>query len=129
MRVTLLLAAIFFISGLAIAQDKRIKGIWDNEKGQILVFKKDGQALWIFYTESKRDTFRIKYITDFRSKPYRLDLTDFAAGPLKGKTLFGILEYVDKKTMKFDCEPGTSDNVRPKEFNPTQTQMYKKWQR
>lgn len=113
-----------FIS--ASGQDKKLKGIWDNGTGQILVFQGDNQALWIFYQESKRDTFKIKYSTDFKSKPYKLDLTDFTHGPLKGKTLYGILDYTDKKTIKFDCEPGTTPDVRPREFNPEQTQTYKK---
>lgn len=125
MKYSLLLAAILIFQS-AFAQDKKIIGTWDNDKGQILVFRKEGKALWIFYSESKRDTFEIKYRTDFRATPSKLDLTDFQVGPLKGKTLYGILEFADKKTIRFDCEPGTTEAVRPKEFNPAQVQTYKK---
>ena len=122
------LYAIFFclVVNSAFCQEKKIRGSWDNTTGQVLIFQKDQQALWIFYSESKRDTFRISYKTDFSGKPYKLDLSDFQVGPLKGKTLYGIVEFPDKKTMRFDCEPGISDQVRPKEFNPKQTQTYKK---
>lgn len=110
----------------AFGQNKKILGAWDNDKGQILVFQKEGKALWIFYSESKRDTFAIKYRADFKANPGKLDLTDFQVGPLKGRTLYGIIEFVDKKTIRFDCEPGATEAVRPKEFNPAQVQTYKK---
>ena len=125
MKYILLLTATLTFN-LAVGQGKKLKGTWDNGKGQILVFQNDSKALWIFYSEAKRDTFKIKYTADFKTKPYRLDLSDFAMGPLRGETLFGIVEYSDKKTIKFDCEPGTDEGVRPKAFNPTQTQTYKK---
>lgn len=125
MKYILLLAATFTVN-LAVGQDKRLRGTWDNEKGQILVFQEGNRALWIFYSEGKRDTFKIKYSADFKAKPYRLDLTDFALGPLKGRTLYGIIEYPDEKTMKFDCEPGKDESVRPVIFNPQQTQTYMK---
>lgn len=110
----------------AFGQNKKILGTWDNDKGQILVFQKEGKALWIFYSEIKRDTFAIKYRADFKANPSKLDLSDFQVGPLKGRTLYGILEFVDKKTIRFDCEPGATEAVRPKEFNPAQVQTYKK---
>lgn len=101
---------------------KPILGKWDNKSGQILDFKTNGKAHWIFYTEAKRDTFEIQYRTDFTKKPLEIDLTDFKVGPLKGRTLFGIIEFTDKNTIFLDFEP-TQEN-RPKEFDNKQTQTY-----
>lgn len=67
--------------------------IWDNKSGQILDFQKDGKAYWIFYSEAKKDTFEIQYRTDFSKKTQEIDLTEFKVGPLKGKTLYGIIEF------------------------------------
>lgn len=89
-------------------------------------FKTNGKAYWIFYSEAKRDTFEIQYKTDFSKKPREMDLTDFKAGPLKGKTLYGIVEFTDKHTIRLDFEP-TREN-RPKEFDSKQTQTYYKIQ-
>jgi hypothetical protein len=125
MKYLLIIPALLLFQ-TAVAQDKKLQGAWDNNKGQLLVFQKDNQAYWIFYSESKRDTFKIKYRTNLKTQPAQLDLTDFQVGPLKGKTLYGIVEWTDKRTIRFDCEPGTTDSVRPKAFNPTQTQTYRK---
>ncbi len=111
-----------------LAQSKKLKGTWDNQNGQILVFQKNNKALWIFYSEEKRDTFNIQYAADFKTTPNQLDLSGFATGTLQGKTLFGILEFKSNNIIRFDCEPGTADTVRPKVFHPEQTQTYYKKQ-
>ena len=100
----------------------KLLGSWDNKKGQILEFKKDNQAEWIFYNETSKDAFQINYNTNFNTKPIQLELTNFKAGPLKGKTLFGIIEFTNDSTLRFDCEPLLAD--RPKDFNSEQTQTY-----
>lgn len=104
--------------------DKKILGSWDNKNGQILSFENEGKALWIFYTDTKKDTFEISYKIDYSITPNQLDLTDFKVGPLKGNTLYGIVEFQDNNTFRFDCEPSALN--RPKTFNPTQTQVYYK---
>jgi uncharacterized protein (TIGR03067 family) len=101
-----------------------VVGKWDNKSGQILDFRADGSALWIFYSEAKSDTFDIQYRSDFSKKPQEIDLTDFKMGSLKGKTLYGIIEFSDNNTIRLDFEP-TEEN-RPKEFDPEQTQTYYK---
>lgn len=96
-------------------------GSWDNKQGQILEFMKDGQALWVFYSETSKDTFKIGYKTNFSASPKQLDLTNFKVGPLTGKTLLGIVEFPNDSTFKFDAEP---TSVRPTDFNKEQTQTY-----
>ena len=121
---------LLFLSGCfsALAQSKKLTGTWDNQNGQLLVFQKNRNALWIFYSENKRDTFVIKFSADLKKNPGQLDLSGFKEGPLSGKTLFGIVEFKGKNIIRFDCEPGVTEAVRPKEFNPGQTQTYYKKQ-
>lgn len=122
----LLLAGLFSCVTTRHQSTKPLFGKWDNKSGQILDFQKDGKAYWIFYSETKRDTFEIQYRTDFSKKPQEIDLTDFKVGPLQGKTLYGIIEFTDNKTIRLDFEP-TQEN-RPKEFDQKQTQTYHKIQ-
>lgn len=102
--------------------EKNLIGAWDNKNGQILVFNPGKQALWIFYSETKRDTFNITYRTDFFKEPKYLDLTDFKTGPLKGRTLYGIIEFEKDHSFRFDCEPSLKN--RPMTFGSRQTQKY-----
>lgn len=104
--------------------ENKLLGVWDNRNGQIIEFKSNGKALWIFYTETTKDTFEISYKFDRLATPNQLDLTDFKVGPLTGKTLYGIIEFQGNHSFRFDCEPSVSD--RPKTFNPIQTQSYYK---
>lgn len=125
MKAILTIITLFFFTS-SFSQANKLKGAWDNGNGQIFVFKKGGKALWIFYSENQRDTFHITYQSNFSSKPFQLDLSNFTSGPLKGKTLFGIVEFLGKSTIRFDCEAGTNESIRPKEFNPKDTQTYKR---
>jgi len=99
-----------------------LPGTWDNKSGQLLVFRPNGQALWIFYKEAKRDTFDIQYHVDYLTKPHQFDLTGFKTGPLKGKTLYGIIEFSSPTSIRLDFEP--SKENRPKDFDAKQTQTY-----
>lgn len=120
---TLVLLTVVLVCVAAKQQnDESLLGSWDNKSGQVLTFIAEGQALWIFYSETKRDTFEIRYTTDFSIKPHQIDLTDFKTGPLTGKTLYGIIEFTDENTIRLDFEP-SSEN-RPQEFDAKQTQTY-----
>lgn len=124
--LTTFLLLIGFVSCVSTRQrtTNSVLGKWDNKSGQILDFKADRQAFWIFYSGAKRDTFEIRYLTDFSKEPRCINLTDFKAGPLKGKTLYGIIEFTDQNTIRLDFEP-TQEN-RPKGFDAKQTQTYYK---
>lgn len=102
--------------------EKNLIGAWDNHNGQILVFRPGNEALWIFYSETKRDTFNISYRTNLLMDPVHLDLTDFKSGPLKGRTLYGIVALEKHHAFRFDCEP--SQKNRPMTFESKQTQRY-----
>lgn len=101
-----------------------LSGRWTNREGQVLEFQPGGKALWLIQFGSKFDTFPIQYRYDCDQKPVTLDFSGFKAGPLTGKTLFGILEWAGDSTFRFDAEPGASPEVRPKIFNVEQTERY-----
>jgi hypothetical protein len=122
--IALFSSAFVFLQDTKAQTEETLIGTWDNKSGQILDFDANGKALWIFYSENKRDTFHIQYRTDFSKLPKQIDFTDFKVGPLKGKTLYGIIEITDSKTIRLDFEP-TQEN-RPKAFDPKQSQTYNK---
>lgn len=122
MKKILLIAITIFGLLSCKSPNKILLGSWDNKNGQILEFKENGEAFWIFYTESEKGTFAINYKFDPLALPKQLDLTDFKIGPLKGKTLYGIIEFQNENSFRFDCEPSASN--RPETFSPTQTQTY-----
>jgi hypothetical protein len=101
-----------------------LTGRWTNREGQILAFESDGKALWLIKFGSQFDTFAINYRYDCKQKTPTLDLTDFKTGPLAGKTLFGIVEWSSDSVFRFDAEPGTSPEDRPKTFNTEHVERY-----
>ncbi len=101
-----------------------LNGRWTNREGQVLVFQPDGKGLLLVKFGSQFDTFPIRYIYKCDQKPVTLDMSDFRAGPLTGKTLFGILEWASDTAFRFDAESGTSEEVRPQGFSAEQTERY-----
>lgn len=107
------------------AQESRLLGAWVGENGTSFEFAPDGRALWIFPGEETTDTFRIRYRYDPEAAPNHLDLFDFDRGPLAGRTLFCIAELMEADSFRLDCEPGTSEAVRPDDFTG-QTQTFRR---
>ena len=103
-----------------------LKGTWSNKNGQTIRFTKGNQCEWILNMEGRSDTFRITYHYEKTGKTSGiLDLGPFDRGFLKGKTLYGIVEWSKKKdSFQYDAEPGKSEKVRPKTMNPDQVQVY-----
>mgnify|MGYP000844745542 CR=1 FL=1 len=114
-----------FITGCQFGSPCReLTGQWTNKEGQFFVFEPNGHAYWLVKFGSEFDTFPIRYHYDCKKNPLRLDLTGFKAGPLTGKTLYGILEWTSDTSFRFDGEPGLSPDVRPETFNSEQTQRF-----
>ncbi len=114
-----------FLSACQNTQNCRdLIGIWSNREGQKLIFQKDNSALWLFQFGSRTDSFFITYKYDCKKQPAALDLSNFASGSLAGKTLFGILEWTNDSSFRFDAEPGNSPEIRPKSFNLEQVQTF-----
>jgi hypothetical protein len=105
-----------------------IKGNWTNKQGQTIRFGNGNNCEWIFNQDGIKDTFRIKYHYEKTGKQTGiLDLGPFPKGILKGKTLYGIVEWTNKRdAFKFDAQPGKKESVRPTTFDPTQMQVYTK---
>ncbi|MCA0381907.1 MAG: hypothetical protein LCH58_07080 [Bacteroidetes bacterium] len=105
-----------------------LKGTWQNPNGQTMCFTKGNQCEWILSSGGRSDTFRITYHYEKTSKTTGiLDLGPFNRGYLKGKTLYGIVEWSKKKdSFRYDAEPGKTDKVRPKAMNPDQVQTYQR---
>lgn len=63
--------------------------------------------------------FEIQYQINDPSMPTRLDLSGFQTGPLKGRTLYCLID-LSNDTLRMDCEP----TAHPASFNPEQTQVF-----
>lgn len=101
-----------------------LQGRWTNREGQEFYFQGNGKALWLVRFGSQTDTFVMDYRYDCRKQPAELDLSGFQTGPLGGKTLYGILEWSNDSTFRFDAEAGTQADVRPQAFATEQTQKF-----
>jgi hypothetical protein len=118
--------AIAFLLGACKASSTTLLGSWDNGAGQRIIFQPDSVALWVINDPAARDTFRLRYATNFGANPPQLDLLGFDRGPLNGRNLYGIIALQDKKTMVVDFAPGPTASVRPTAFNPSNAQTYTK---
>jgi len=101
-----------------------LSGNWTNREGQSFQFLPGGKALWLIRFGSQVDTFRMEYRYNCKKQPAELDLSGFQSGPLKGKTLYGILEWSNDSSFRFDSETGYSADVRPSAFENDQTQKF-----
>ena len=116
--------ATFFLSCQSPPNCHELVGSWTNREGKLLQFKPDGQALWLTKFGSEYDTFSVKYRLDCTQKQPTLDLLEFRAGPMAGKTLFGIIEWSNDSVFRFEAEPGTSPEARPLQFNAQQIERF-----
>lgn len=93
-------------------------GTWtassQNAAGSSFQFRPGGSATW-----NLGQPFEIRYQINDPSAPTRLDLSGFQAGPLKGRTLYCLIDLSDD-TLRMDCEP----TAHPASFNPEQTQVF-----
>jgi len=93
-------------------QNDELAGTWDDYKGQIIEFKSNGEALWIFYSSSSYDTIKAKYTIDYSTQPAKLTLSDFSETELFGQTLYGIVE-IDKTQDAMLYDWAFSEQLRP----------------
>jgi hypothetical protein len=95
-------------------------GPWTDREGRDLVFQPNGQLLWLTRFGSQADTQRCRYEFDCNTKPARLDMSEFDAGPYKGKTLLGIIEWNNDSAWRwqfdYDARPWQFDAESSSEF-------------
>ena len=103
---------------------RELSGRWTTREGQSFYFEKNGNALWMIRFGSQVDTITMKYRYDCQKNPAELDLSGFAAGPLVGQSLYGILEWNTDSSFRFDAEAGPGPEVRPRAFESDQTQKF-----
>lgn len=128
MKKTITTTAVYlFLISLFIgcAKDEGITGTWKSHYGQTLILKANNEALWLIDSHKGVDTFQIKYRFDETTQPNHFDLYDFKKGTLVGFTLYGVTEMKDQ-TLKLNFEVGENDKVRPKGFDPQETQVFYK---
>lgn len=118
------LFALFPLWGCTDTACRELNGRWSTREGQSFYFDKNGNALWLVRFGSQVDTISMKYRYNCQKNPAELDLSDFETGPLVGKTLFGILEWNNDTSFRFDAEAGLGPEVRPVTFENDQTQKF-----
>ncbi len=88
-------------------------GAWVSvaaETGQTTyVFEEDGRARWVVQLAEGPDTFAVAYRVDYSQSPIHLDVGPWPAGPLAGRTLFGIVEMQGPDRFVVDFEPADPD--------------------
>ncbi|MBK8555610.1 MAG: hypothetical protein IPL65_07495 [Lewinellaceae bacterium] len=102
------------------------QGAWENGDGQTVVFQENGQLLWLDRFGSSVDTTVASFQFNCQSNPVTLDIQDFKAGPFRGKTLYGIMEWSSDTTLRLRYEAGSSAASRPKAFDSDLTQQFVK---
>lgn len=120
----LALLALISLSGCTEPPCRELSGHWSTREGQSFYFQENGKGLWLIRFGSQIDTIVMTYRYDCKKEPMELDLSDFESGPLAGKTLFGILEWNNDSSFRFDAEAGTNPAMRPTAFESDQTQKF-----
>lgn len=105
---------------------RSLEGTWtgrdDAGNGMTFVFRDDGRGDWIVQIPDGMppETLSMRWSTDPRSEPARIDLWDFEEGPLRGMKMAGIYEWTGDHAFRVDFEPvrpgEEADSVRPKAF-------------
>lgn len=100
-----------------------LHGRWTTREGQEFLFLENGRGLWLTHFGSLFDTVRFVYVLNCRQKPFTLDLSQIDDGPYSGKTLFGIVAWVNDTSLRWQYEAGPAPEIRPKAFEGEQTQL------
>jgi len=96
--------------------EARLYGQWKNKKDHVYIFEEGGNAMWVYPVGAQTDTFFIKYRLDDVKEPAQLDFYDFDSGPMKGKTMYGIVEFMEDErgeAIRVNFQVGEDESVRP----------------
>jgi len=136
MKKLVVLGIIGFLASCAgdAVEDKQsydIIGTWSNESGTFTyVFMEDGEAKWLIQRPENVDTLTGKYRFVSDSLPMQLDFYDFETRMLNGKDVYGIVEFTNDSTLRYDNElaasPEEALDRRPTTFNEYQTATFYK---
>jgi hypothetical protein len=124
----LVIACCALFVGCGLGGDSVI-GSWENETGHIFTFREDGSMTWVYPSGAASDTFELQYRYDASAEPKILDLYGFEEGPLKGATLYGIVNFLDQEdedVIRCNFNRGEDESVRPEEFVARRRTLYKR---
>lgn len=96
------------------------EGAWINPDGFQFVFLPENNMLWLTQFGTQYDTVHLRYTLDCGTAPAGLDLSNFDAGPHRGKTLYGIMEWTSDSSFRFRYE----QDARPAVFDSDQTMRF-----
>lgn len=129
-----IIASLLLLASVAVAEPpppsrSGIVGKWNaasaNAKGATFEFEPADKVVWRLPV----GTFSLAYRLDASTTPWALDLVGFKDGPLKGRTLYCIVERTGDR-LRMDCEPGAptaeGSKKRPPAFVPEQTQEFER---
>ena len=128
---TLLLTLLtsFFLILLSCTEPARCElpsGEWSNGEGQMLVFRENGELLWLTQFGSQYDTVVATASLDCSESPAHLNITDIETGALAGQNLLGIMEWTSDSAFRFQYETGTDEALRPQNFSDGISQRFVK---
>lgn len=97
------------------------RGVTEEGQVQTFEFRIDETATWRIETDELDVTYEVVYRWRPDRYPAHLDLTAFGAGPLRGRTLYGIMQFEgdDGRRFRWDCEVGPETGgayTRPRTF-------------
>ncbi|MCG8555444.1 MAG: hypothetical protein MJD61_09190, partial [Proteobacteria bacterium] len=108
-KMTVIFVMISMFTACTESASQKLLGKWSgvdrNDNRQVFIFHGNDTATWII---AETGTLKVRYRFDPGSSPFHLDLMGFVGPPLEDKTLFGIAEFADPNSLKFDCEAGPS---------------------
>ena len=104
-----------------------VVGEWSNPVGWHLELRNDGTATWTIDMPDGQIISDVTYAVDLTQEPHHFDLGPFDEGMLDGMTLYGIIEFTDRDTFRWDCEPApTFDDgqaARPESFDEQEVRV------
>ncbi len=107
--------------------EARLYGEWKNKREHTYVFREGGSAMWIYPVGEKTDTFFMEYRIDDTQTPIALDFYNFENGPMKGKTLYGVAEFVEDdrgEAVRLNFRAGDDESVRPEDTGEGGARLY-----
>lgn len=101
-------------------KDYSIIGSWTGVDNigtrQTFNFKEGGTITWKIENDHFSTTIDGEYIHSKSETPNQIDIFNFKSGPMKGRNLYGLIEFVDENKFKIDLRSGTDSSVRPEAF-------------
>jgi hypothetical protein len=111
-RILIICGAILLLNACDEKQEcKAPVGHWTDNEGKEMVFTPDGKALWLTRFGSQYDTQTCVYNVDCTVVPAAMEMQGFTSGPYTGRTVYGIYEWSNDTTLRFQFDEGEKPRV------------------